>query len=86
MTKYIDACIEVLERLNLSGDTSLMDEELQNDVIESFVRTGYLNIVKLNARPVIVYKDEKKSLYMFADSFKELNDEEIKQLNSDIAV
>lgn len=86
MTKYIDACIEVLERLNLSGDTSLMDEELQNDVIESFVRTGYLNIVELNARPVIIYKDEKKSLYMFADSFKELNDEEIKQLNSDIAV
>lgn len=69
MTKYIDACIEVLERLNLSGDTSLMDEELQNDVIESFVRTGYLNIVELNARPVIVYKDEKKIIIYVCRQF-----------------
>lgn len=81
MFNEIDASLEVLERLNLSGDISEMDDELKKDVVESFQNTGYLKTVYLNNRPVIIYQDEKRSLYLYGDSYRELNKEEIKLLN-----
>ena len=71
MYNEVDACLEVLSRLNLSGDISLMDDELKKEVVES-----------LNSRPVVIYQDEKRSLYLYGDSYRELNDEEIQAIDS----
>ena len=78
----IECAIEVLEKLNLSGDTSYMDNELKADIVESFERTGYIKFLELNKRPVVAYESEKEALYLYADSFKELSDEDIKTLKN----
>lgn len=82
MYNEVDACLEVLNRLNLSGDISLMDDELKKEVVESFMNTGYIKIKYLNSRPVVIYQDEKRSLYLYGDSYRELNDEEIQAIDS----
>ena len=82
MYNEVDACLEVLSRLNLSGDISLMDDELKKEVVESFMNTGYIKIKYQNSRPVFNNQDEKRSLYLYGDSYRELNDEEIQAIDS----
>lgn len=77
MFNEIDASLELLERLGLSGDLDAMDAELKKDVVESFQNTGYLKTVYFNKRPVIVYHDEKRSMYLYGDSYRELTSDEL---------
>lgn len=78
--ELLEAYLEILDRVKMLGDTSQIDEELKEDIVESFIATGYLKAAKLNGRPVVIYQDEKRTYYMFADSFKALSEEEIVQI------
>ncbi|MDD6004306.1 MAG: hypothetical protein PUC68_01330 [Firmicutes bacterium] len=83
MTKdQFEGCLEVLDRVNMLGTIEGMDDDLKNDIIESFISCQNLFLYELNKRPVVKYSDDKRELYMYCDSFRELNDEEINLLNN----
>ena len=62
--------MEALSRLNLSGDIAGMDDELMNDIVESFIKTGYLEIIPWENRQIVRYHDEEKELYIYADNLR----------------
>lgn len=77
-----EGCLEILDRVNMLGTTEGMDDDLKRDIIESFISCQNLFLYQLNNRPVVRYSDDKHELYMYCDSFKELNEEEINLLNN----
>lgn len=78
--ELLEAYLEILDRVHMLGDTVMMDDELKEDIAESFINTGYLKQTMLNKRPVVIYQDEKRTYYMFADSFKALSEKETAQI------
>lgn len=84
MEKYLnEACMEALSRLNLSGDIKGMDDELMNDIVESFIKTGYLEIIPWENRQIVRYHDEEKELYIYADNLREVEEELIANLKKE---
>ena len=75
--------MEALSRLNLSGDIKGMDDELMNDIVESFIKTGYLKIIPWENRQIVRYLDEEKELYIYADNLREVEEELIANLKKE---
>ena len=76
----IEMALEVIDHVNMLGSRDHLDDELANDIVESFVSCGQVNFVSLNNRPVVFYDDGDRQYYMYGDSFKPLSEEEINML------
>ena len=75
-----EGALEILNRCNMLGETDDMDDEEKMDIIESYANCNYLYFMELNKRPVVIFEDDTNTAYMWADSFRDLNDKEIDAL------
>ena len=77
----VEAALEVIDHVNMLGSTDHIDDELAKDIVTSFIDCGQITFTTLNNRPVCYYEDDKRSYYMYADSFRPLKEEEIASLD-----
>ena len=75
-----EGALEILDKVNMLGETDDMDDEEKMDIVESYFKCNYLFFEELNKRPVVIFEDDTKTAYMWADSFRDLTDKEIDAL------
>lgn len=75
-----EGALEILDRVNMLGETDDMDDEEKMDIVESYAKCNYLYFMELNKRPVVIFEDDTNTAYMWADSFRDLTDKEIDTL------
>lgn len=78
--EQFEAALTILDRVNMLGETDDMAEDEKMDIVESYCNCNYLFFETLNNRPVIIYEDDAKTHYMWADNERDLTDKEIDAL------